>query len=533
MIIKAKALVSVIIVTRNRKNELIRCLTSIQASNYKKIEIIIIDNGTNPPVSSWLTKIPKIMVTRSDKNLGAAGGRNIGLSLAKGNFLLFMDDDTKVHPGMIGELLNVFQRNSQVGIVQPKIFCMENKNVLQGIGCNINLLTGRISALGIREKDEGQFDKIEEISTVGCIWMVKKEVINKIGNYDENYFIPYEDLDFSLRARKKGFKILFAAKALAWHDSIKGTYINPWLDYIGIRSTDQAYRIARNKIIFLKKHAPILNLLFFLFFILPMYIVIHSLIILLSNRINLIFDYWKGVIAGLIYVVIGNQNMNLNKMYYKFDEYINPFKVFLLSLEDPVCWIIDKSAKNILDIGCGQGFPMKMIKNRMRVKYCVGVDLFKPYIDIGKKFKIHNKYVFLDVRKINFPKKSFDVVLALQILEHLNKKDAWRLLDKLEKIAKKQIIISTPIGEMYHPAVDDNILQLHKSAFYPEEFKKRGYKIIRYGRKEILGENGIVHKIDNDLFRKLVYGISYWMNICLYLFQPLANYYFVAFKKIK
>lgn len=224
--------------------------------------------------------------------------------------------------------------------------------------------------------------------------------------------------------------------------------------------------------------------------------------------------------------------MNLKELYFKFDDYINPFKVFLLSLEDPVCWIIDKSAGSILDIGCGQGFPMRMIKNRMEVKKSVGVDLFKPYIEIGKKLKIHNQYIISDVRKLKFTNRSFDVVLALQILEHLKKKDAWKVVEKIEKIAKKQIIIATPIGKMYHPMVDNNKLQLHISAFYPEEFEKRGYKIIRFGRKELLGENGVVHKLDNDLFRKAVYGFSYLINVCLYFFQPMANYYFVAHKRL-
>lgn len=225
--------------------------------------------------------------------------------------------------------------------------------------------------------------------------------------------------------------------------------------------------------------------------------------------------------------------MNIKKIYFRFDDYINPFKIFLLSLEDPVCWIINKSAESILDVGCGQGFPMRMIKNRMKVKKSTGIDLFKPYIEIGKKLKVHDQYIISDIRKLELAQKSFDVVLALQVLEHLNKKDAWAVLDNLEKIAKKQIIISTPIGKMYHPPVDNNKLQLHKSAFYPEEFEKRGYNIVKFGRKEILGERGFVHRIDNDLFRKVIYGFSYLLNISLYLFQPFANYYFVAYKNIK
>lgn len=300
----SKALVSVVVVTRNRRKDLIKCLMSIKASSYKKIEIIVVDNDTNTPVSSWLKKIlPNAKIIRSDKNLGAAGGRNLGMNFTKGGYVLFIDDDARVQKEMIEELLKVIQKLPEIGIVQPKIFNMEEKNILQGIGCKISLLTGRISALGIREIDRGQYDGIEEIPTVGCIWMVKKEVIEKIGKYDEEYFIPYEDLDFSLRARQNGFKIFFVPKALAWHSSIKSTFINSSLDYIGIRGADQAYRVARNKIIFMKKHAPSLNLLFFVVILLPAYTFIHSIIILSSFKISLLFDYWKGVISGLIYLI--------------------------------------------------------------------------------------------------------------------------------------------------------------------------------------------------------------------------------------
>jgi len=520
-----KVLISVVVVTLDRKKDLIKCLNSLRTSDYKKIEIIVVDNGSNSSVASWIKgKFANVKIVRSDKNLGAAGGRNLGIKFAKGNYLLFMDDDAEADKAMISELLKVIQTNSMIGIVHPKIYDSEKRNILQGIGCDVNLLTGGVSALGIREEDSGQYDKVMELQSVGCIWMVKREVIDKIGNYDEEYFIPWEDTDFSFRTREAGFKILFVPKALAWHKGVKSTFINPLVDYIGIRSTDRSYRIARNKIIFMVKYAPFSNKLLFLLIFLPVYTIIHSIILLSSARIDLLFSYWKGVFSSLIYIT--------KKLYFKFDNYINPVKIFFLSLEDPVCWIIEKSAQSILDIGCGQGFPMKMIKNRMKVKKSVGVDLFKPYIEIGKKFKIHDQYVISDIRKLKFKNRSFDVVLALQILEHLNKKDAWKVVEKMEKIAKKQIIIATPIGKMYHPVVDNNKLQLHISDFYPEEFEKRGYKIIRFGRKELLGENGLVHKIDNDIFRKVVYGFSYLVNVSLYFFQPFANYYFVAYKKI-
>lgn len=216
-------------------------------------------------------------------------------------------------------------------------------------------------------------------------------------------------------------------------------------------------------------------------------------------------------------------------LYQKFDRKLLPVKIFLLSLVNPACLVIDKSAESILDVGCGQGLPMQMIKMRMNVKKTVGVDLFEPYIKECKKKKIHNEYVKADVRKLPFDDKSFDVVIALQVLEHLPKKDSWKVLSKMEKIAKKQVIIAMPVGELYHAAVDGNDLQLHHSSFYPKEFKKRGYKTIKMGRKSL---ELLPYKLKNDLARKVVYFTNLVLSFLFYLIQPLADHYFVAYKKI-
>ncbi len=219
--------------------------------------------------------------------------------------------------------------------------------------------------------------------------------------------------------------------------------------------------------------------------------------------------------------------------YQQFDQRLLPLKIFLLSLADPVSNIIDRSAESILDVGCGQGLPMQMIKMRMRVKKSVGVDLFEPYLKECKRKKIHHEYVESDIRKLPFKDKSFDVVIALQVLEHLPKKDSWKVLEKMEKIARKQIIVAMPIGEMYHPAVDGNEHQLHHSAFYPHELEKKGFKIIKMGRKSLLGEEGLVHKLNSDLARKTVYTFCLGLDFLFYFFQPLADYYFVAYKRVK
>lgn len=210
-----------------------------------------------------------------------------------------------------------------------------------------------------------------------------------------------------------------------------------------------------------------------------------------------------------------------------------PAKLYLMSLVDPVCWVIDKKAKTVLDLACGRGLPIRKIKSRMKIEHAVGVDLFKPYLKECQLYKLHNQYLCADIRKLPFKEKSFDVVLALQVLEHLHKRDSWKVLETLEKIAKKQVIISMPIGKSFHPAMDRNELQIHLSAFLPKELESRGYKTIKAGRKELVDENGgVVNKFDSDFLKIIIYAINIIIDALTLLFPSFATHYFVAYKNV-
>lgn len=207
-------------------------------------------------------------------------------------------------------------------------------------------------------------------------------------------------------------------------------------------------------------------------------------------------------------------------------------KLYLMSLEEPATWIFNKRSKTVLDVGCGQGIPMKSLNMHYKFKKTVGVDLFDEYLKQCKKEHIHTDYVKKDVRKISYKQKSFDTVMCLQVVEHLTKKDAWKLVEKMEKIAKRQIIIATPIGHLDHDEVDHNHLQLHKSFFYPEEFEKKGYAIVRFGRKELYGNNGLVHKLPYP-FYILVFFLNFLLIPVYKMFPSFGNYHFYAYKNLK
>jgi ubiquinone/menaquinone biosynthesis C-methylase UbiE len=166
-----------------------------------------------------------------------------------------------------------------------------------------------------------------------------------------------------------------------------------------------------------------------------------------------------------------------------------------------------KNCESVLDVGCGKDSPIQFFSKKI---YSVGVDIFNPSLDKSKKSKIHNKYVKMDVLNIGkrFEDKSFDCVLASDLIEHLEKKDGLKLIKQMEKIAKKKVIIFTPNGFLKQGEYDKNPWQVHKSGWSAKEMKKMGYKIIGIrGWKKLRGEYASI-KYKPELFWKIISEIT-------------------------
>lgn len=151
---------------------------------------------------------------------------------------------------------------------------------------------------------------------------------------------------------------------------------------------------------------------------------------------------------------------------------------------------ISPENKTLLDVGCGKGEPAEFI-NWKGVYQSVGLDSFEPYLRLCQKDKIHNAYIQGDVRHLPFTNKSFDLVLCLEVLEHLEKQDGENLLQELERVATRQIILSTPAGDYKQDAYDSNPNQEHKYIWNPLEIKVKGYRTIGVGLKNLSGKSGI------------------------------------------
>jgi SAM-dependent methyltransferase len=127
----------------------------------------------------------------------------------------------------------------------------------------------------------------------------------------------------------------------------------------------------------------------------------------------------------------------------------------------------------VLDLGCGYDSPIQHCK----VTFSVGVELFEPYLQESKRKAIHNQYIKADIRKIEFKPKSFDAAIAVELLEHLTKEEGYMLINKMEKWAKKKVVITTPNGYLWQDGYDNNPLQEHKSGWSVKELRKLGFKV--------------------------------------------------------
>lgn len=181
----------------------------------------------------------------------------------------------------------------------------------------------------------------------------------------------------------------------------------------------------------------------------------------------------------------------------------------------------------VLDLGCGDNSPLRNVKN---IKYSVGFDVFKDSIERSKKKKIHTEYRIGDLKKIEkyFKKKSFDAVIALDVIEHLKKGDSIALIKKMEKIAKKKVILLTPNGFYHQDAYDDNPYQVHKSEWSIKDLRKLGYKV--YGLRGLKYLRGEYATIKYKPW--FVWGsVAFFSEMPLYFF-PAVSYHLFAIKHL-
>jgi GT2 family glycosyltransferase len=211
-------LVSIILLTYNSMVHIKTCLDSIRKLHYPNVEVILVDNASSDGSADYVEhNYSSVKVIRNKENMGFAYGNNLGATVASGRYILFLNIDTEATPYSVNNLVQIAESDNTIGICGCKLLFFNRRDLLQSAG-------GRYSLLGIPwdrgtyEKDQGQFDKIEEVSFVcGAALLIRKNLISQIGSFDSVFFAYNEDVDLCLRSWVCGFRVMYVPSAIVYH----------------------------------------------------------------------------------------------------------------------------------------------------------------------------------------------------------------------------------------------------------------------------------------------------------------------------
>ncbi len=258
-------LVSIITVNYDQPKVTEALLASILTVNtYPNIEVIVIDNGSNENyIAQWAAGYPGFTFIRSETNLGFAGGNNIGILAAKGDYLFLVNNDTEFTPKLVELLAETLDKHPGTAVVSPKIHYFDLPGIIQYAGFTpMNFYTCRNSCIGQFEKDSGQYDNASGITAFvhGAAMMIRNAAIAKAGLMAENFFLYYEEMDWCERFKKAGYVIEANMQALIYHkESIS----------VGKNSLLKEYFMNRNRILFIRRNGSFMqNLVFRIYFLL-------------------------------------------------------------------------------------------------------------------------------------------------------------------------------------------------------------------------------------------------------------------------
>ena len=249
--------VFVIVLNWNLKDETITCVESILASTYTPQRVIVVDNGSSDgsalAIAERFGKAIDLIV--NETNLGFAAGVNVGIRHAlahNADFVLILNNDTVIAPDMIERLIEAAVLGPDIGILGPVIFYYDQPNRVWRLGDRdlrwlpIPLM---VSAKELQTEKEILF--VDYVT--GCGMMVRREVFYKIGLFDPDYFMYYEDADFCRRAIKAGFSIVCVPSARMWH-KVSGSTRGD-VSY-------QRYLKTRSRVLFYRRHYSLLALIY-------------------------------------------------------------------------------------------------------------------------------------------------------------------------------------------------------------------------------------------------------------------------------
>ena len=238
--------VSVITINYNGLEDTCALIESIPFN--ENMEVIVVDNASNNHEADIITqRYPQVKVIKSKRNLGFAGGNNLGILAAHGKYLFLINNDTVFKEFNIQALIDRMEYSSIIGIVCPKIRFAWGNNPIQFTGyTSLSKVTVRNRAIGFGEDDHGQYDTAHPTPYAhGAAMLIRRDAIEKVGLMPECYFLYYEELDWSMMFSRAGYQIWYEPKCTIYHKESQST---------GQNSPLRTYYLTRNRLLLVHRN---------------------------------------------------------------------------------------------------------------------------------------------------------------------------------------------------------------------------------------------------------------------------------------
>jgi GT2 family glycosyltransferase len=211
-------LVSVVVVNWERCALLRACLNSLARQTVSGFEVIVVDNGSQDGSAAMVaSEFPAALLLRNAENRGFCAANNQGIAAAQGRYIALLNNDAEADWRWLEELLSAFRLGDDVGMAASKILVWENHSIIDKAG-HLIYPDGQNRGRGAGETDRGQYDRVEETAWPdGCAAIYRKDMLDRIGGFDEDFFAYADDAELGLRARLAGWRSIYVPTAVVYH----------------------------------------------------------------------------------------------------------------------------------------------------------------------------------------------------------------------------------------------------------------------------------------------------------------------------
>jgi GT2 family glycosyltransferase len=336
--------VAVIILNWKGWKDTIECLESVYQINYPKYDVLVVDNASNDdsigkitgyalgkvrvhskffkytsvnkpitifnytegeyPTSSvqeyesnTLPPNNKMILIKNKKNYGFAEGNNIAIRFAlkklNTDYILLLNNDTVVNKNFLLELIKAAENGPNIGVVGPKIYYYDfqgRTNIINFAG--EDLIPWKLKGIryGYKQVDKAQYDTIRSVDKIdGACMLIKRDVLSRVGLLDSNLFLYWEETDFCVRAKKRGYRLLYVPTSMVWHK------VPPSM---GFYKPSTSYHFNKSRLIFVNKNLKEIDQLKFLLYFLFYRLWVELGYFLLHVNINALILTVRGIIDG-------------------------------------------------------------------------------------------------------------------------------------------------------------------------------------------------------------------------------------------